>query len=221
MRLRFLLLPFLALLLSACRAAAWRDYHFTEPVEYYFLYPEGAGSTGPAPLFVALLGEDRSPLDCIELFNRFADDRGYGLLCPELGGGEGLADWQQAELDLSAILTQLYSSQTFQDRFFLAGFGDGGTFVLEYALKYPAAVSGVSAMSPRTYPAVFAPPGPLPVQFIVGAEDEEGLEAAQAAEQAWRGLGILVRLVPIDGNGRSPSQTFARLASQLVDEVSR
>jgi len=221
MRLRFLLLPVFVLMLSACRAAAWRDYHFTEPVEYYFFYPDSAGLAGPAPLFLGLLGQDRGPLDCIEFFNQFAQDRGYALLCPDLGGGEGLADSQQAERDLSTILAQLYSSQTFQDQFFLAGFGDGGTFALEYALKYPAAVSGVSVMSPQTYPVVFVPPGSLPVQLVVGEEDEEGLAAAQAAEQDWRELGILVRLAPIDGNGRSPSQTFARLASQLIDEVSR
>ena len=86
MRLRLLILPVLVLMLSACRAAAWRDYHFTEPVEYYFFYPDSAGVTGPAPLFIGLLGEQHSPLDCVELFNQFAEDRGYGLLCPDLGG---------------------------------------------------------------------------------------------------------------------------------------
>ena len=221
MRLRLLLLPVLVLVLSACRAAAWRDYHFTEPVEYYFYYPDSAGVTGPAPLFIGLLGEQRSPLDCIELFNQFAEDRGYGLLCPDLGGQGGLADSLQAGQDLSAILTQLYNSHTFQDRFFLAGFADGGTFALEYALTYPGAVIGVSAMSPEGFPEVLVSPGPLPVQFVIGEGDEEGLAAAQAAEQTWQAWGILVRLVPVEGNGRSPSQTFARLASQLADEVSR
>jgi len=221
MRPRLLLLPALVLVLAGCRAAAWRDYHHAEPVEYYYFYPESAQVREPAPLFIALLGQDRSPLDCIELFNLFAEDRGFALLCPQLGGDEGAADALQAERDLSAILTELYSTQTFQDRFFLAGFGDAATFALGYALKYPAAVVGVSAMSPETYPDLFAAPGPLPVQLIIGQEDEEGLAEARVVEQAWLGWGIPVRLIQIEGNGQAPSQTFARLASQLLDEVSR
>jgi pimeloyl-ACP methyl ester carboxylesterase len=220
MRRRLLLLPVLVLALSAC-ADAWRDYHYSDPVEYYYYYPESAGAAGRAPLFIALLGEGRSPQDCIELLNQFADDRGFALLCPDLGGAEGLSDPLQAERDLSAILTRLYSSQTFQDRFFLAGFADAGTFALDYGLKYPAAVSGVSARSPESYPELSTSPGPVPVQLVIGQEDEEGLAAAKLAEQTWLGWGIPVRLIAVEGDGRAPSQTFARLAAQLLDEVSR
>ncbi len=220
MRTRFLLIPVLLVLLSACRGAAYRDYHFTEPVDYYYFFPEGAGSRGPAPLVIALLGEKRSPLDCIELFQQFAVDRRYALLCPDLGGDKGLADPLQAERDLAAILTKLYSTETFQNRFFLIGFGDGGSFALDYALRYPQAVGGVSAMSVETYPENFAPPGPLPVQLLAGEQDQEGLAAAQAVGQTWLAQGLLVRVVPVEGNGRSPSQAFARFSSELVDELS-
>jgi len=219
MRIRFLLLPGFLLLLSACRGAAFRDYHFTDPVEYYFYLPEKAGP-GPAPLFIALLGEKHSPLDCIDLFQVFANDRGYALLCPALGGEGGLADPLQAERDLAAILTELYRTNTFQNRFVFTGFGDGGAFALDYALKYPQAVSGVTAMSVDTYPETFAAPGPLPVQLLVGKEDGEAVAAAQAIGQAWLAQGMLVRVVPVEGNGRSPSQAFARFSSELVDQVS-
>ena len=96
-----LLLALLLVLLSGCRAAAWRDYHHSEPVEYYFSYPTSTGLGGAPPLFIALLGEDRSPLDCIELFQQFAEDRGFALLCPALGGEAELADPLQAESDLA------------------------------------------------------------------------------------------------------------------------
>src|SRR3990172_4775094 len=123
MRVRFLLLPGFLLLLSACRGAAYRDYRFTDPVEYYFYLPEEAGR-GPAPLFIALLGEKHTPLDCIDLFQVFANDRGYALLCPDLGGEKGLTDPLQAERDLAAILTELYSTNTFQNRFSFTVFRD-------------------------------------------------------------------------------------------------
>src|SRR3990172_12687661 len=98
---RVLLASGLLLLLAGCRAEAWRDYHFTDPVEYYFSYPTTTDLGGAPPLFIALLGEGRSPLDCIELFQQFAEDRFYALLCPDLGGKEGLADRVQAERDLA------------------------------------------------------------------------------------------------------------------------
>ncbi len=220
MRTRFLLLPLFLALLTACQGSAYRDYRFTDPVEYYYLYPEGAGTGGLAPLFIALLGEKHSAVDCMDLFQQFARDRSYALLCPDLGGDQGLSDPLQAERDLAAILTELYSTNTFQDRFFLAGFGNGGSFALEYALKYPQAVSGVSAMSVEAYPETFVPPGPLPVQLLAGEEDAEALAAAQAIGQAWLAQGMLVDVVPVEGNGRSPSKAFARFASELLDQVS-
>jgi pimeloyl-ACP methyl ester carboxylesterase len=204
------------LLLAGCRAAAWRENHYSEPVEYYFRYPETVGAQPPR-LFVALLGEDRSPLDCIELFAPSADERDDALLCPDLGGEGGLADRPQAEADLAAILTELYSQYQFQDKFYLAGFGDGGEFALEYGFKYPTSVSGISAMSVDNYPE--APASSLPVLIVVGEADETRLAPAQEMEQAWRELGVLVRLLTVNGDGDAPTRDFARLASERSTQI--
>jgi predicted esterase len=219
MRLRHALpLALILILLSGCRAAAWRDYHHSEPVEYYFSYPGSPGLGGAPPLFIALLGEDRSPLDCIDLFQQFAEDRLYALLCPDLGGEDGLADRLQAESDLAAILTELYGQYSFEDKFFLAGFGEGGEFALEYGLKYPGSVSGISAMSVDNFPESPGATGNLPVQILVAESDEERLAAAQAIEADWRARGILVRLLTVAGDGDTPNQAFARLASEVIDQ---
>jgi len=205
------------LLLAGCRAAAWREYHHVEPVEYYFTYPEVTGLLGPPPLFVALLGEGRTPLDCIELFQPSADERHMAVLCPKLGGDDGLADVLQAEEDLAAILTDLYAQYPFQEGLFLTGFADGGEFVLEYGMKYPTAVGGLSAMSVDKYPdAVTAG---VPVQILVGESDPERLALAQEIEQAWRERGVLVRMLTVDGDGRAPNRAFARLSSEVTDQV--
>jgi pimeloyl-ACP methyl ester carboxylesterase len=207
----------LFLLLAGCRAAAWREYHHTEPVEYYFTYPATEGPRSPPPLIIALLGEDHSPLDCIELFQPSAAERQMALLCPELGGEGGLADRPRAESDLAAILTDLYAQHAFDSKFTLAGFSDGGEFALEYGLKYPGSVSGISAMSVDEFPEVAA--AAMPVQILVGETDERRLAAAQEVEQAWRERGILVRLLTVDGNGREPNRDFARLASEVTEQI--
>jgi len=220
MKPRHAVVAFLALvLLAGCRAAAWRDYHHTEPVEYYFSYPTSTGLSGAPPLFIALLGEDRSPLDCIELFQKFAEDRRFALLCPKLGGKAGLADEQQAERDLADILTDLYAQHNFESKFFLTGFGDGGEFALDYGFKYPAAVSGITAMSVDAFPEAAGGLGAMPVQVLVGESDEERLAVAQDIEKDWRTRGILVRLLTVAGNGRAPNQAFARLASEVIDQI--
>jgi predicted esterase len=183
--------------------------------------PAATGLRGPPPLFIALLGERRTPLDCIELLHQFSEDRHFALLCPKLGGPAGLVDVPQAERDLADILTRLYQEHVFEDKFFLTGFGDGGEFVLEYGLKYPSAVSGITAMSVDSYPETSGATGAMPVQILVGQSDAERLAAAQEIEKTWRDLGILVRLISVDGDGRAPNQAFARLASEVIDQIAQ
>jgi pimeloyl-ACP methyl ester carboxylesterase len=208
-------------LLAACQGAAYRDLHFTQPSEYYFYYPDPETIRGAPPLLIALMGKGRGPAACIDLFHQFAVDGKYALLCPALGGRFGVGDSLQAEADLAAILTQLYQTHTFADRFFLAGFGDGGSFALSYALKYPGAVSGVSAMSVETYPEGPFTRADLPIQLLVGESDADGLSVADQQAELLRTGGNLVRVVSVAGNGRSPTLGFARLASELVQEVHR
>lgn len=208
-------------LLASCADNRWREFRFSEPSEYYFYYPEATQRRGPPPLLIALLGESRSALDCMELFHSYAVDRGISLLCPGVQGGDDLEDRLQAETNLAAILAQIYTTHLFQDRFFLAGFRDAGTFALEYGLKYPGAVGGVSAMSVETFPELPVPLGVPPVQLLVGESDQKGSERAEAQEQTWRSAGMLIRVASVDGDGRSPSIGFARLASELIDQIVR
>lgn len=221
-RIRIVLAGLLGwMLLSGCGSGSWRQYRFTNPSEYYFYYPETETLRGPPALLIGLLGEGRSDLDCIELLHSFALDRKIAVLCPARQGGVALEDRLQAQTDLAEILGQIYSTHTFRNQFFLAGFGDAGTFALEYGLQYPAAVGGISAMSVEDFPDGPVPAGAPPVQLLVGSTDRQGLEKAQAQEQVWREAGLLIRVATVEGDGRSPSVGFARLASELIDQMIR
>lgn len=221
-RLRAALLIFFLLpLVAGCLPDPWREYHFTEPSDYYYSYPAPEGLRGPPPLLVGYLGGGQSARDCIDLLHSFAEEQGIALLCPSVEGRDGLADRLKVETELAAILRQIYSTNVFEDRFYLAGFGNGGDFVLEYGLKYPGAVRAVSAMSVETYPEMPVPYGVPPVQLLVGETDEEGQTKAWAQEAIWRPAGMPVRVVSVAGSGRAPSVGFARLTTELIHQISR
>jgi pimeloyl-ACP methyl ester carboxylesterase len=221
-RLRLAVLFFAGLLLlAACGPDPWGKYHYTNPSDFYYAFPPTEGLRGPPPLLVVYLGGGRSERDCIDLFYEFVTEKGIALLCPWVEGRDGLDDRLNVETELAAILGQIYTSNVFEDKFYLAGFGDAGGFVLEYGLKYPSAVRAVSVMSVETYPEMAIPFGAPPVQLLAGESDEEGLAKARAQEEIWRSTGMAVRVVPVDGNGRAPSVGFARLTTDLIDQISR
>lgn len=221
-RLRLAILLFAGLpLLAACGPDPWGSYHYTNPSDYYYAFPPTDRLRGPPPLLVVYLGGGRSERDCIDLFYEFAAEQGIALLCPWVEGRDGLEDRLKVETELAAILSQIYTSNVFEDKFYLAGFGDAGDFVLEYGLKYPGAVRAVSAMSVEAYPENPIPFGVPPAQLLVGESDDDGLARAQAQEEIWRSAGMSVRVVPVDGNGRAPSIGFARLTTDLIDQISR
>jgi hypothetical protein len=208
------------LLLSACSLeSTWADYYHDEAVPYYLYLPSNP-LAGPPPLMVVLLGAGGSAAECFDLWQPIAEDRELALVCPELPE-ETLADPRAVELRLSEVLTGIYRQATLRPSFFMVGFAEAGAFALEYAFRYPDYVSGVSAMSVEVYPPPSSVGSHIPFQFAVGEDDRVGQAAADATAGAWRGLGLLVRVVTVEGNGESPNLDFARLAGELAWQVSR
>ena len=211
-----------AVLAAACsRASEWKDYFHDDPLPYYLYLPEGQTGIYPPPLFVGLLGEGGTAADCFDLWQPLAKERELVLICPELAGGAALTGNTDAEQDMAQVLTQLYSQYTLQPRFFLAGFGDAGRFALDYALRYPQVVSGVSVMAVDEFPAGSTAVANLPFLVALGESDRARAPATDAAAEAWHQLGLLIRVVPISGDGNRPTLDFARLAAELCSQTAR
>jgi len=211
-----------ALLAAACsRVSEWKAYFHDDPLPYYLYLPEGQTGIYPPPLFVGLLGDGGTAADCFDLWQPLAKERELVLICPELAGGATLTGNIDAEQDLSQVLTQLYSEYALQPRFFLAGFGDAGRFVLDYALRYPQVVSGVSVMAVDEFPAGSTAVADLPFLVALGETDRARAPAVEAAAEAWHQLGLLIRVVPISGDGNRPTLDFARLSAELCSQTAR
>jgi len=210
-----------AALLSACSSESkWEDYYRDAVVPYYLYLPGSASPSAPAPVVVVLLGESASAAECFDLWQPIAEDRELALICPELPD-EALSDTSAMELRMGEVLTSAYGEASLAPRFFLAGFGDSGAFVLEYAFRYPQFVSGVSVMSVEAFPTPSSSAAHAPFQFAVGESDRDGQTAAEAAAETWRQAGLLVRVVSVAGNGNRPNQDFARLVGELASQTSR
>lgn len=215
-------LLFLALATMSCgRGAKWQAYFHEDPIPYYLYLPEGRSDLDPAPLFVGLLGSGGSAADCFDLWQPLAKDRDLALICPELAGGEDLHDNIQAERDLGTVLTDVYAQHTFRPRFFVAGFGDAGRFVLDYTLQFPQVISGAAAMAVDEFPAVNAAGLDMPFLIALGQDDRARQSVVAAAEAAWKAQGLVVRVVSIGGDDREPTLDFARLAAELCVQTSR
>ncbi|HSB89950.1 MAG TPA: hypothetical protein VLD63_07995 [Anaerolineales bacterium] len=209
-------------LLAACgRGAAWKAYFHDDPLPYYLFVPQGITNPNPPALMVGLLGEAGDIVDCFDLWQKLAEERGMALICPELAGGDSLIDNIDADRDLGTVLTDVYASQALQPRFFLAGYGDAGAFALSYALQFPQVVSGVAVMAVDEFPAPSANASNIPFLLALGDDDRARKPAADAATEAWRQMGLSFRLVSIRGDDRQPTQDFARLAAELCQQTSR
>lgn len=210
------------ILVAACsRSSEWRAYFHDDPLPHYLYIPEGGAGISPPPLFIGLLGEGGSAVDCFDLWQPLAKERDLVLICPELAGGATLTGNTDAERDLSNLLTQLYSQYRLQPRFFLAGFGDAGRFVLDYALRFPQVVSGVAVMAVDEFPAGSTAVADLPFLIAIGENDRARAPAVDAAAEAWRQLDLLIRVVPVSGDGNQPTLDFARLAAELCSQTAR
>ncbi len=214
------LLMCLALVAACGRGAASQPYYHDDPLPYYLYVPDGHSEQNPAPLFVGLLGNGGSALDCFELWQPLMEDRDLALICPELAKGANLQDNVDAQRDLGTVLTDVYAQQAFQPRFFLGGYGDGGRFALDYALQFPQVVSGVAAMAVDEWPTPSAAVLQIPFLIALGEDDPARKPAIDAGAEAWRQLGLLVRVVSISGDDRQPTLDFARLAAELCLQTS-
>ena len=163
-------------------------HRYESPSEYYLYLPEGYTEEVKWPVFVGVHGSGGSGKDCWSMWQRYADQEGFILLCPSLSDERG--GWYQEDGDaiVATLLNQIYQDYSIQNRVFMAGFSAGAQFAHGFAFDIPSYVYAVSVLSATNY--YPANPAASHIPFLVTIGDQESPETIQAARDLAANLSL-------------------------------
>ncbi|HLC03610.1 MAG TPA: hypothetical protein VJK02_11280 [Anaerolineales bacterium] len=211
----------LAGLPAACSIAPNPDEHrFAQPWPFYLYLPDIYTPDRAWPLFIGVSGSSTDGRSCWNTWQRYADERGYVLLCPELADPDGQLEQVRANAKLLDILGRVYEEYSLQPKIFLVGFSAGGQFVHGYAFMNPNYVVGVSVIATGNY---YQPPpstGHILFVVIVGDRDDPGnVENAKQLARLLEQGGYSVKLHVLSGEGHTISEEAIQLTLALFDRT--
>ena len=198
-----------AMIASACSLGGDRpEAHLYEsPSEYYLYLPKGYSDDQTWPVFVGVHGSNQSGKDCWSMWQSFADEEGFILVCPSLADERGGWYQDEGEAMVAAILNQIYLEYSIENRVFMAGFSAGAQFVGGFAFHVPSYVYGVSMLSATIYYPPTSASSHIP--FLVTIGDHESPETIQAAQNLagnLSGNGNHVEFYILEGVGHFASE---------------
>jgi predicted esterase len=211
----------LAGLPAACGSAPNpAEHQFAQPWPFYLYLPDEYAPDRALPLFIGVNGSSADGRSCWNTWQRYADEYGYVLLCPELADPDGRLEQVRANAMLLEILGQIYKEYSLQPKIFMAGFSAGGQFVHGYAFMNPNYVAGVSVIATGNY---YKPPSStrhIPFVVIVGDRDDPGnVENAKGLAQLLDEGGYSVELHVLAGEGHTISREAIQLTLGLFDRT--
>ena len=191
-----------------------------DPTEYYLYLPVDYSPEREWPVFVGIHGFDGSGLDCLSLWQVYADQHGFVLVCPSLAQEGGGWYQDQGDASLSKVLQHVDQECHVQKRIFLAGFSAGATFAQGFALVHPAEVSAVATLSAGSY---YEPdPQARSVIFLVVIGDQDnpaGIRGAENFNQALEQGGFSTEFHILPGVGHAVSTEARELTIALFDRL--
>lgn len=218
------LLVALVALVAVCSACATApdpgENLFAEPWPYYLYLPDSYTPDRALPLFVGVHGSSTDGRSCWNTWQRYADSKGYVLLCPELSDPDGRLHQLHGNARLLDILGRVYEEYSLQPKIFLAGFSAGGQFVHGYAFMNPDYVVGVSVIA--TGNAYQPPPSSrhIPFVVIVGDRDDRGnIESADRLAGLLEQGGYSVELHVLSRTGHEISDEAIEITLDLYDQT--
>ena len=191
-----------------------------DPTEYYLYLPVDYSPEREWPLFVGIHGFDGSGLDCLSMWQAYADQHGFVLVCPSLAEEGGGWYQDQGEATLSKVLQHVAQECHVQPRIFLAGFSAGATFAQGFALVHPAEVIAVATLSAGSYYEPDAQARSVIFLVVIGDRDSPaGIRGAENFTQALEQDGFSTELRVLPGVGHAVSTEAKELTIALFDRL--
>jgi hypothetical protein len=160
-------------------------HRYTQPIEYYLYVPKAYDPNVLWPLFIGIHGSGGTGLNCWNLWQLYAEQEGFILLCPTLS--ETSEGWQlsSGESNTWAAINQVSGEYSIRQGFFIAGFLAGAQFVQGFCYDYPESVQAVAVLSARNYYQPPAQVGGIPFLVVIGDRDEpNAIESSKQFVQA-------------------------------------
>jgi dienelactone hydrolase len=210
-----------AVLLSGCSSGPDPDDHFyLDPWPYYLYLPEGYTSERSWPLFIGVNGTADNGRDCWNTWQRYADERGFVLLCPQLADPSGLLHLLRGNERLQNTINHIYAEHSIAPQIFITGFSAGGQFVHGYVFENPSYIVGVSVMAPGNAYQPTTAASHIPFVVIVGERDDPGnVEMAQQLAAMLESSGYSVDFHVLPGVGHRISSGAIEATLELYDRV--
>lgn len=171
--------------LAACSSRSYTltpnptPYVRDTPTEYYLYLPRDYTPDREWPVFVGIHGFGGDGADCLKMWQAYADEDGFILVCPSLADESG--GWYQdvGERTLKEVLQHVREECRTQERVFLAGFSAGATFVQGFAFANPDSVTAVAVLSAGSY---YEPnPYARHIPFLVAIGDQDNAASLKGA----------------------------------------
>lgn len=211
----FAILPLLIVLLSACSLLGAADpapYRHESPIEYFFYVPEEYTPDHNWPLFVGIHGFGGSGTDCWNMWQPYAEEEGFILLCPSIADASG--GWYQnaKEAIVMDLLRMVDHGYSLRPRVFFVGFSAGAQFVQGFAFNNYNAVGGVAVLSSGNYYPANYNAANIPFLVVIGDRDDQiAVEGARAFSSMLRQYGNPVEFHILEGVGHSVTKDHKEL----------
>ncbi len=212
--------------LSACSSRPFplehnlTPYYRADPTEYYLYLPSSYTAEIEWPVFVGIHGFGSDGTACLDLWQAYADQEGFVLVCPSLGDENGGWYQDEGERTLRAILKEVKKECRVQNKIFLAGFSAGAQFVQGFAFANPKSVSGVAVLSSGNYYEPSSGASSVPFLVVIGDQDfPAGLKSARQFSELLKQAGFVIDLHILPGVKHEISSQAMELTLEFYRKI--
>ena len=212
------------MLLAACSRPSYTltpnptPYVRYSPTEYYLYLPSSYVPEKDWPLFVGIHSFGGDGMQCLEMWQGYAESEGFVLVCPSLADENGGWYADEGETKLNEIIRQVRNDCRVQKQVFLAGFSAGAEFIQVYAFDRPRSVKAVAVLSAGNYHEPSSASRNIPFLVVIGDQDNPiSLQGAQLFSELLEQNGNSVELDILPGVGHEITPQALELTIRLYN----
>jgi len=195
-------------------------YRHVQPVDYYLYVPKGYTADQDWPLFVGIHGAGGTGPDCWNLWQKYAEDEGFILLCPSIPGDANGFYQDVGEQTVWSAVGEVKKEYRIQQRMFLSGFSAGAYFIQGFTVHYPQYVRALAIHASGMYVRTSMFMEYVPMLVVIGGRDHPtALQNSLLFSASLQNKGFDVQYVLLPEEGHVVTGTGVNLTIDLFRKV--